>query len=368
MAAIDIRRILGDRLRQELDRQGLSPERAASEAGLPKEVVEGYLRGERRLDFGELTPLCEALGQDLLWLASPAWKPSKVHFRGHYGRALREEVLSAERALSMVTEFIQPPSRPAVGRVDTRSRERAHLLMAVWERVRPLREKHPRVEDLYQGHRLPALPRKMALDGFLVSIGQWALVFVNRDRSPSRIEFTLLHEFAHYAFHPAPSPDDRIEIGGGDFYSDPVPEHALQEWVANKFAQLYLIPMDIVNDWAKKRLETACAEAARHVLENGISAEVAANALFDAQWLKTGRKPHYNDLRDRIGREIQTLQARFVFVDHERLTADGRTHDDRIVRFLEAQADSLEHRLAEHQDVFSEARWEEVKEGLFGER
>jgi len=288
MAAVDVRRMVGERLGMEMERQSLRPENVARETGLSLDVIEGYLKGLREIDFKELGPLCEALGQDVLWLVSPAWKPSKVHFRANFERRLRDEVLSAERALSLVADFLERPKRPTVSRLPDGDTDRAHLLMTLWERVAPLREAHPRVEDLYRAHRLPALPRTMELDGFLVSLDRWALVFARRGTYSGRVEFTLLHEFAHYAFHPEPEPDRRIEIGARDFYLDPVPRRALQEWVANKFAQLYLVPMTVMDEWGKAGRERATTEAARYAVEHGVSADVAANALWTL--LDTGQQ------------------------------------------------------------------------------
>ena len=70
---MELRTVIAGRLKQEMHRKGFTSDRLARAAQLAPPIVEGYLSGNRELQFSELRPLCDALMLRLMRLLSARW-------------------------------------------------------------------------------------------------------------------------------------------------------------------------------------------------------------------------------------------------------------------------------------------------------
>lgn len=339
----DIRIKLAERLKGEMERKGFETTLLAERSQLPGKVVSEYLGGVREPRFEELNLLCRALGSDLLWLLSAGYKPSKLIYR-KVGRQAMERASAIENSFSLVSEAVPKSARPAVQPVPESERDALMILLELNQRVSSLRERCPTVEALYRTHRLPVLGLSAGdeFDGFLMGLGKKSLVCVNTDRPNVRLEFSLLHEFAHFAFDVDRDLPVDVLITPADFYRNSVSADVRPEYIANKFAQQFLVPMDTASDWLKAGSPEEAA--AKFVQSGGVSPETAANALYDVLWMN-GKKQNYAPLRD----AIQGLVAHY----------EGRRE---VREFVSSSTNGLHQSLGALKEGFDESRWHQVCE------
>lgn len=339
----DIRHKIADSLRAEMERKELAEHDLAELAHLSAGIVSEYLRGEREPQFGELNPLCRVLGTDLLWLLSAGFKPSKLVYR-KIGRQARERASVIENAFILVFESIPKAIHPLIDNVPEADQDALMVLLELDKQVTALRGEHPTVEALYKAHRLPVLgvAAEDDFDGFLLTIGKKSLVCVNTNRPNVRLENTLLHEFAHFAFDSDRDLPVDVEFVPADFYKQRIPNEVRTEYIATKFAQLFLAPLDAARKWAEAVEPEVLA--AEYVQAHGVSPDVVANALYDALWM-SNQKRNYAPLRDAIKDRIPHYEGR------------------REVRnFVQESTHQLHQAVMELREEFGEGRWQQIRE------
>jgi len=306
MAKADHRQELGRRLQEEMARKGLSETAVADEARVSEPIVKDYLAGKRNISFSELVPICDALGADAMQLLAPKFQKTNLNYR-NTSSAARQFASRVENAFLLVRDWLPVPRRPSCHAPGLDEGYSAMLLTEVRRAVMPLREKYQSVEALYEAHDLPVLPLDggdEGFDAFFLHQGKHCLVCVNLDKPNARIEFSLLHEFAHFVFDAErPVPLDEDLIVGSDYYRNSVPVHARQEYIANKFAQLWLVPFD-----EAERLSRSDADAVQYILDHRVSPDVVANAIRDVRAQRPGQVS-YVDIRKRL---VDELAARGV--------------------------------------------------------
>jgi len=302
------RHVLAGRLQKEMARKDLSPELVAEGAALAIEVVRGYLGGTRPIRFEELTPLCRAMAADAMWLISSVYRKPSLNYRNTSSESRRQGA-RVENAFLLIQRDLPAAVRPrcTAPRLDDGA---ANALLAETNAaVGCLRSNHPTVEDLYDAHHLPVLALHAGEDGFdafLLNNGDRFLACINQDKPTARLEVSLLHEFAHFAFDVGVDiPMDEQPILPAEYYRDDIPKHARREYVATKFAQLWLVPYAEAERIARPNEP----DAGHYVQERRVSPDVVANAIWDVRRAK-GQRPSYTAIRERIAVNAGTWSGR----------------------------------------------------------
>lgn len=342
----DIEHVVANRLRAEAYRKGLRVEDLAQEAQLRPEVVQEYFNAKRTIDFKELRPLCEALSVSIVSLARPNFPRANLSYRdtGTRDRRLAGEI---EYGFLQLREFIHPPQLPAISfpHPDIQENTYRNLIGDVVTIVEQFRSYYSRLEDFIEETRLPILPIYAVnsdFDAFLLSHKDRCVVCLNMAKPTGRIHFSLLHEIAHLLFHRDQNlPAAEEVVLTSELYSHRIFDHAKPEFLANKFAQFYLLPLETVF-----RLDSRALDHERMVeflQEQRTSREVLCNALYDAA-LYRGREDWFSAIRDRV----QTAIPENPIVD--RWLRD----------FLEARGRELKSQIQAHRDEFGPEVWNRI--------
>lgn len=336
-----LRRAIAERLQREMQRKGFTPERLAQAAHISRSVVEGYLGGSRELQFSELRPLCDVLTLRLMRLLSANFANAQLQYRQTGGRD-RERAAAIENAFLAVTDWLPAPRRLPTVPLDDDQDDIAWLLAAVQRVVDPLLRQYPTVEALYRAAALPVLPVHAgdeSFDAFLMRAEAKAVVCVNLDKSTVRIHFSLLHEMAHYLFHAAT--DLPIDVLPSSLYDDRVNAEVRPEYIANKFAQFFLVPFDEAKKMALHwpRFDVP----GDYLTQRRTSPQVVANAIYDLLRIKPGPTPQYAEVKARVEAAVNRY---------------GGDSDLRV--FLEQERQTLRARLVTHRDEFADEVWASV--------
>ena len=334
--------IVRARLRNEIQRRGLSYVQLPKIAG--REIAE-MLDAKKPLLLEDLDALCATLGLDLFWIASNDYTPSKTVFRN---LTQKPETLEAatemENVFLCVMDYFQPAIKPAIPAPRTEDREYLMLIAEVLRAVEVFRKEYGNDPlDIPNKLCLPILACPLeGFDAFLLGAGERFAVCLNEKAPPSRIRFSLFHELAHFLFHR--DEEFAVEEIQPRFYDKVIRETDLAEFVANKFAQYLIIPIETAEDlwqraaWSLERLDCGAMQL---VLDStGASIDVLAHCLYDAWRAEKGQRA-YKSLHDFL---TQELTARFdnrwvrkLFSSHRAQIADllGAHQEDFSVSVLE---------------------------------
>jgi len=316
-----IRQIIADRLHSEATRKQVEVTSIASDSGLAQEVVDGYLRGTRELRWSEFVRICRAIYADPMWLLSSDYQPSRLVYRN--SAKARHEAARIENTFLLIHKALPTRAKPP-RKSSPRGDSPAELMTGLIPIVREFHEEFGNVQELYKRHHLKVLgvhpKRDRDFDAFLVSCQENYLVCVNLDVSDIRIEFSLLHEFAHFIFDADQDIPIDIKITGADLYGDKISKEVKPEYVANKFAQLWLVPFETAEKMAKVWPDpSACID---YIKEHQISPDVVANAVYDVVRFDSKTRISYVQIRDAIKSGITQRVDRSEikkFIDEETL-------------------------------------------------
>jgi Zn-dependent peptidase ImmA (M78 family) len=328
-----------------MQRKGLNSATIAHDAAIPQQILSDYLAGQREINFSELRPICDALSIRLMRLLEPQYERPLLQYRSTGSRD-RSRVAKLENVFLTVAHLLPRskliPSPP----IDDSQRDFSWLLTMVNRAVEELRPKYPAVEALYQAaglHVLPISAGDQSFDAFLMRVKDRAVVCVNLSKPTTRIHFSLLHEIAHYLFHQKQEvPIDFLPTG---LYDDTISPEVVPEFVANKFAQFYLVPFADAERMANGRDQQG--DVAEYLNSHRASDDVLVNAIYDICRIRPGKKPRYQDLKDAVS------------------TAAGSEWggDQSLRQFLAEQGAALRKLVADNRDEFSDAVWETVASG-----
>ena len=337
-----LRRRIGERLSREIQRKAVRKEDIE---GVAPDVVDDYLAGRREISFDELRPICRALGLDLMLLLSPDYSPPRVIYRS-VGRAFRSRLAEIETAMALAAEWLPKPKRPPVKRPPEDAADANELLCYACHAVEELKPSHSDIPALFEAHRLPVLAVKVdeeAFDACLLHVSDRFLVVVNQCKPPVRQAFSLLHEFAHFLFDADRDLPVDVDLFASDFYQDTVRPAVRHEYLANKFAQLWLVPWETAEKLARNLERPGDIASFCKLLDHPVSPDVLAHAVCDVLRQRPGRAPAFTAIRDRL-RELR----------------DWFSGTDSLDAFLQQQKRALTKTLAAHQDDFSPERWKQI--------
>lgn len=304
----NVHRELAKRLRRELERRGLDAAGAARSAGLDEGILQAYLRGERRISFAELRPLCESLSTDLMLLLTAARRPDvRLAYRSIASRD-RELVSRAERAFMLTTDLLPEVDLPVVRRPDLASREQHALISEALAVVNELKGKFATVQGLYKAINLPVLTIRAGeerFDACCFNAGKRSLVYVNLDKPTVRLHFSLLHEIWHCLFDR--DEDVPVDVFPQKLYMPKIEPGAVSEFMANKLAQFWLVPFDKAEALLRHYPKF---DGVFELLDQcQASPQVVVNAMCDVQQFaglsRQGRRISPAEIRDAIDETVK---------------------------------------------------------------
>jgi hypothetical protein len=271
-----------------LKRKGLNSRLLSERSSLPESVIEDYLAAKREIRFAELNPLCAALAVAPMRIIGKNFVKSRLAFRRVNAIDLAA-VGRVEEAFLLIGKHLPVPRQPRLQEPDLTAADPQYLIATLYATVEQIRKDCPTVTDLIHWLELPILPVSAGVKGFdacLFSSPPRFAIGINRDKSPVRIHFSLLHEIAHYLFDR--DCDIPLDTNIFEFYGTSISPENRREYIANKFAQNYLVPFDDATRYARQLPfpQTFCADLRRW----RTSSQVVAHALYD-QYLIMGRRP-----------------------------------------------------------------------------
>jgi Zn-dependent peptidase ImmA (M78 family) len=338
---MNIRSELSVRLQSEIKRKCTNSARISNQANQSIEVVEGYLKGNREIQFDELRPICESLKIGLMWLLSPNYKQSHLIFRALADQDLAK-VSRIENAFLVIGSILPQVKKFAAPKLNISENDPAMLQAEINGALSDLREKHPKVEDLYIAtglHILPLSTGENGFDAFIMNSGKSSVVCVNRDKPPARIHFSLLHELAHFLWHR--EQDVPVDMSIIESYGN-IAEGNIPEYVANKFAQQFIFPLkemeSLASSWKNIPNVTDL------IAERRTTPDVLAFAIHD--YLKFSPKHvQFEQIRDALKVQAGT----------------GWGRDSTVLDFIEQRGNELKNILHQNREEFSDSVWTEIK-------
>lgn len=338
---MNIRSELSARLNSEIKRKCITAQRISDKAKLPKEVIEGYLKADREIQFDELRPICESLKIGLMWLLSPNYKPSHLTFRALADQDLTK-VSRIENAFLIIGDVLPQIKKFTIPKLNTSEKDPAMLQAEINKAASDLRETYPTVESLYEAIGLPILPVSAGnngFDAFIMDSGKSSVVCVNKDKPSARIHFSLLHEMAHFLWHRGQDVPVDVSIEGY-FNNNLIAENQIPEYVANKFAQQFIFSLKEIESIAPKWKNFNAAEL---IAERRATVDVLAFAIHD-YLIFTPRPVQFVQIRDTLKTNISTSYKQ----------------DRTLLDFIENHGNGLKNTLYRNKEEFSNSVWSEI--------
>jgi Zn-dependent peptidase ImmA (M78 family) len=341
---LDIRKEVGKRLSHEAQRVGLDKHQLAEHAGISANVVFDYLEGNSELILERVADICKALGVNPYWLMSKHYQPSKTHFRRMQTRS-RQAAREIEQAFYLVSEFLPSPAPLRLPEIDSTLQDKNTISALVSRAADKARAIGGTPENICKKINLPviSLRAEADFDAFLLRSGNKCAICVNKDTPPNRIVFSLLHELAHFAYHEgletAASPQSSL-------FNPKLKEGEEHEFIADKFAQHFLVPYDFAEKCAVQWPRLDVDQMQKMLDQNRASLDVLTFSVWEA--LDVRRK------------KLWLKEVRQVLDD--RGLQHGRA--DNVYAFLIHEQEKLKAVLHERQDMFSDKVLAEIFRGF----
>jgi Zn-dependent peptidase ImmA (M78 family) len=336
-----IREVVASRLNQEIIRKGFTSDMLVHETHLTKDVIQAYLDGNRELQFSELGPICDALVLQPMRLLSADFAVSKLQYRSA-GQRDKKTAGQIENAFLTSLDFLPAPRKLATS-IDDKYNDPPMLVVQIQHSLVDLTKKYPTVETLYRAAALPILPVNAgddAFDAFLMRSGKKVVVCVNLNKPNVRIHFSLLHEMAHYLFHG--NVDVPIDFLPRELYDNHITDDAKPEYIANKFAQFFLVPFADAEKFATRLNSLDGLD--EYLSAHRTSPQVLANAIYDILKIRNSTCRY-----DQI---TSTITA---------ATISYGDKDNSLRNFLNEEGQKLRRHLSDQRNEFSDDVWKFIK-------
>lgn len=346
-AMTEIRSIVANRLRREADRRNLSSLEIAALAGQAEQVVDGYLSGNRVIDFRETGAICAALSINPVRLFQQDYPTTRTLFRGATRDAARAAA-RVEEAFLTIRDILPRAKIPQVQRPDDQHPDISMLIGTLVPSIQSVRQKTPSVEQFLDTYQVPIIPihASQQFDAFLLTCESSLAICINIDQAPVRVHFSLLHEIAHILYHR--DQDLPVDTFSPNLYLEKIAPEARPEFIAYKFAQFFMLPFDKIERLAQRWPAFDAGTACDLVQSGRASVDVLANALFDMLRLQR-RQLSYPQVRDNIKADMG---------------ACGAADMGGLLAFLERRQADLRSRISEQREMFSDGVYRRITEAL----
>jgi hypothetical protein len=310
-------------------RHGLNAKRPIQGLDLAPNIIQSYIKGERQPDLNEIRALCTALDINMVRLISSGYCRSNLMFRQakpkqrRFARLVEEAFLAIREYLPPVTT---PPGLPVWNPGPTR--DFFELIIAVGNYLEGFPYK--KLEDFLKAANISLIgitpPNDVDFDAFLISADTHCAICLNATKPSVRLHFSILHELAHFLFDRKTGVE--IDQFPTNLYDDEIDFKTQPEFIANKFAQFYLIcpytwAMEKARHWPRFDFDEAqnilnIARTSPAVMVNAI-VDFLRNERYDED-----RNPSfalYKEVQDKL-KTLSSGDAQFI---------DDILHNHRIV-------------------------------------
>ena len=340
---MNVRDIISIRLKAEFEKRGLSPKDISTSSNLPYDLINSYLSGNAKIQNHELQAICNAINFNFFLLISPNYTSTKLHFRN----SSTEACLLAEKAgnaFLIIHDFFPNVKKPTIEAAQYFSNRTIDIIAIVVTAVNEVKRKYgDTVEEIIDNLNIQVtFFEANGIEAFIICSENNSLICVNTSNPPPRIHFSLAHEVSHFLF------DREKEIGLDlkiPLFRDDIPHDLIQEYIATKFAQFLLLPIEKLERIVRKFGMSEIKEDIQNlIIEHRSSKEVALYALYDTLYLLRSKK------------EFESIKA----VTETLSSSNDRT----ILDWLKKKKTDLSRCITIHRDVFSEDVLSEVESGL----
>jgi len=339
-AIASIRKIIADRLQYEIKRRGLN---SSASLGVPKDVLNGYLRGTQEIKFSELTAICNQLGINPVRLIYSQDYPKLNIVYRNAQRPVQKTVSMLEDVFLLIEPILPSIEIPQYDHVDNNKYSSIKDIIseaAVY--ASKVREKHPSPEDFISDHSIPLFPVKSndKFDAFVITKDNHAVICINMNNAPQRIRFSLAHEICHLLF------DRQREIAVDVFlpelyWKDKFKSDEVPELFAYKFAEFYLVPYKEVYLLTLKWPDLDLSKCEEIINNYKISKDVLANAIRDIL-LCSDKSVNFQEIKSILQPLNNSKDANsiFLFLEEARkelsLLIDSHSfkYSDKILNFI----------------------------------
>jgi Zn-dependent peptidase ImmA (M78 family)/transcriptional regulator with XRE-family HTH domain len=319
---------------------GISPDELANEVGISHASMNGLMKGERGLTFGQLSKIAQFFGRGVLFFLQPGdVEANVVHTLAFRTLANQKPELSTkirsliERVEHQRTIYSalrdETDDLPTFNPIDVPSDDpiKAACLVRQWlglptrnsfETYRSAIEAKGILVFLSNGYQGKwQIAKESPVMGFTLYDDECPVIVIKKQRWESQQTFTLIHELGHLILQKMSSIDDE-----GDFYS-----HEGEEKIANAFAGHLLVPKERLNDidlqGRPRRVDEFDGWLERHRKMWGVSTEVILRRLLDSGKIERHEYAEYRlwranvaeQLRDGGNREWRHREPKHIFGD-----------------------------------------------------
>lgn len=340
---LNIRQKIAERLTKEMTRKGISKDQIISGSRLSPDIIDAYFAGGREIDFSELKKICGVLFLDVMWLIGGNYQTSHLQYRQSKSKD-REIASKIENTFLIVKDSLPDVKRIAAPKIDCTQNDTAWLLSHVKKSVETVQMQFSTVEEIIAAANIPVLDihaGEESFDAFFMTSGKKAVICVNLDKPTIRIHFSLLHEVAHFLFDT--DKEVPVDVFASGLYYDTISPESMPEYIANKFAQFFLVPFDDALNFSKNWQNLTGIEDYINCKRTGT--DVLVNAIHDV--LRMGSTPpRYASVKDAVN-----------------AAAPGQWGGDRTLReFLRECGTLLRKKLVASKGEYSDEVWNSIKE------
>lgn len=328
---MDIRELVATRLAGEFARRNISAADVAAACNIDESKISTYISGPVDINIHELKCICDSINFNFFLLISPSYSPSPVHYRNISTEA-KSLAIKIENSFQIIKDFFPASPAPNIAAPEIISNRRNDLIATIPSLIQRVNAAYNNstIEWMYDLLNIVVIPinSNFQFDAFFLSSDDKCAVCVKRNQPPCRIRFSLLHEFYHYLFDRNSSIDVDIDLfQGAAFYTDVINDNCVNEFLATKFAQYFLIPFDNASRWSTSwPNDTYYEEIQSTVLSNKTSREVLVNALYDLLRIRNERSSYadisnsFNWVRSSADNSINEFLERKINVVRDRIT------------------------------------------------
>jgi Zn-dependent peptidase ImmA (M78 family) len=322
---LNIRKIIAGRLYSEFKRRGLNASDVAKQVLLNPQKIERYLKGKEEIKLNEVSSICEAIGVNPIRLIYSIEYPfSKLHYRN---LNLEVQKIAAGIEDVFLTLYDCLPEID-IGPIQSFKRQindftPEGLLVGAGVAAEEVFQKFNKPEKIIEATGIPvfSIPLgKDSFDGFLISCQEKYAIFLNRNKPPQRIIFTLCHEISHLIYDR--EEDVSVDIFRPNLFKQEYKKDEISEFFAYKFAQFYLLPFKKFSSYIiKKWPDLDWEKVQKLVNQKRVSRDVLINSIFDVLKLNNQagypEKHVYESSKEENGHEGEVTGDQFKRMEEE---------------------------------------------------
>lgn len=310
------------RLTWEMSRRNIEPQNLADSSRLSLSVINEYRNAARPLVYSELSSICDALGVNAYRFISNNYINTKLLYRGA-SRDLSNSIYKIEDVFLKIEEFLPDCTLRVVGRPNPPTQTYEDIYASVFALVRSFKEIHgDDIISLLRDNSINIffIDSEYNFDAFYIRGRSKSAFCINKRKPATRICFSLLHEIGHYVLDT--NTDLPFDALSANLFSDEIAPEVFDEFIANKFAQLFLVDNDVASRFfVQLNRQETIQRINEYISQRRISRDVITNALYDISRIRGGARRYTSRLQI-----VQSLDGVVSAADEDIITALNEKH------------------------------------------